>query len=140
MKKIIYLLVFAIILSCDENQVDCSTVNCQAPQIIVNLIDNDSKENFILLNMLDKENISVQNSSEVEIGFLIEENTGLLIIEKSNTSDTIEIQIAPDISLIISYDTSTPKTDACCDFGELKDVQIQNNTFNVSKNTIIIEI
>lgn len=80
MKKLIYFFVFTILLSCDRNEVDCATVSCLEPRIIVNLIDDASKDNFILLNMLNKENIQIKNSDNVSLEFFIDENTGILII------------------------------------------------------------
>lgn len=140
MKKLIYLFAFTILLSCNENEVDCSAVTCLEARIIVNLIDDASKESFILLNMLDKENISIQNSDNVSLDFNIDEDTGILIIQKPNNSDTITISIEPDTNLMISYDTSAPKTDNCCDFGVLTNVQIDNETFEIIEGVITLYI
>lgn len=140
MKKLIYFFVFTILLSCDRNEVDCAAVSCLEPRIIVNLIDDASKDNFILLNMLDKENIQIKNSDNVPLEFFIDENTGILIIQKLASTETIEVSIEKETNFMVSYDTSKPKTDACCDFGMLINVHIENKPFEIIEQVITIYI
>ncbi|SEQ48764.1 hypothetical protein SAMN05421824_1783 [Hyunsoonleella jejuensis] len=140
MKKLIYILVFTFLLSCDKNEVDCSAVSCLEAGIIVNLIDDASKESFLLSNMIDKATISIQNSSALALDFNIDKNTGILIIQKPSNTDTVKISIEPDTNLLISFDTSLPTSNDCCDFGELINLQIENKVFEIIDGVITIYV
>lgn len=133
--------IIIIVLSCSESSndsPDCSAVLCAAPSIFTNLIDNSTKENIIIQNNLTEENIVVRDASKQNIEYAIIEETGLLIISKKDLKGSIEIEIDSKIITEFSYDTSAPKTNNCCDFGELTEIIVTDKPFNLESNTITI--
>ncbi|WP_372756502.1 hypothetical protein [Mariniflexile sp.] len=138
--KLSYLVLFTLFICCKSDEVmpDCSTVFCVAPYVAINLVDNTTLENFVIQNNIPKESILIYDSSQNQLDFSIFETTGILHINKKKLQDTIEIKITSELIATISYNTSNPRTNGCCDFGELQDVIIENKTFKIDKNVITI--
>ncbi|WNH10153.1 hypothetical protein [Thalassobellus suaedae] len=141
-KKLAYLLLLTLFVNCksDENIPDCSTVLCAAPMVVINLVDDTSKENYIIQNNIKEENIEIRDALENPVEFTINEANGLLFVIKHNTEDALEIQIDSEIIATISYNTSAPKTNECCDYGDLINVSIDNKAFKVEDNIITIPL
>ena len=117
---------------------DCAAVLCEAPMVIVNLIDDITKENIIIKNNTTKESIIIQNTSQNLVEFRINETNGYLYANRNNSEDTFEIKIDSKPTATISYKTAHPKTNECCDFGELVDVAVDNKSFEIEGNKITI--
>lgn len=139
-KTLTYLLILTLFISCksDDGIPDCSAVLCEAPTVILNLVATDTDENIISQDNIIKENITIKNTLEKDVGFFINETSGLLYVEKQNLTDTLEIQIDSEIVATIAYDTTKPQTNACCDFGTLKNVDIEGLSYVVENNLITI--
>ncbi|MDG1730433.1 MAG: hypothetical protein P8K68_01230 [Algibacter sp.] len=139
-KKSTYLLLVILFIACksDDGVPDCSTVLCVAPYLNINLVDNSTDENLILQDNITKENILINNTSENQVEFSIINSNGFLYVEKQNPTDTLEIQINSEIVAMVSYKTTAPQTDECCDFGNLIDVEVNDKTFEVDDNTVTI--
>lgn len=138
-KKLISLSIIGLFISCkSDNIIDCSTVLCAAPMIVINLVDDNSQENIIIQNNISNESIAITDISQNTVEFSINENSGLLYAEKQTTEGSFELQIDSEIIANISFNTSTPNTNECCDYGELKNVFVENKTFKVEDNVIII--
>lgn len=137
-----YLLIVFLCFSCkiDDATPDCSAVLCEEPNLTINLIDSETYINVILQDNIEAESIVIKNASENVMPFSISESNGILYIAKRNTSDTLEIQINSEIVATISYDTTAPKTNECCDFGILTDVDIEGLSYVVENNLITIYI
>ncbi len=97
-----------------------------------------NREVTLVQNNIPKESILIYDSSQNQLDFSIFETTGILHINKKKLQDTIEIKITSELIATISYNTSNPRTNGCCDFGELQDVIIENKTFKIDKNVITI--
>jgi hypothetical protein len=139
-KKIIYLTIITLFVCCKTNDdvPDCSAVLCISPNVQLNLIDNTTKENIILKNNIIKENILIKNVADNVIEFILNETNGLLIVNKQNKKDTFKISINSEIITSLSFETTNPKTDVCCDYGILKNVLVEDKVFEVSDNLITI--
>lgn len=140
-KKLAYFVIITLCICCkadDDGLPDCSTVSCAAPFILIDLVDNTTNENIILQDNITDATIIIRDASENQFEFTIIKATGLLYIEKKSTSDFLEILIDSEIIASVSYNTSTPNTNECCDFGDLIDVEVNDKTFKVEENTVTI--
>ncbi|WP_282122297.1 hypothetical protein [Algibacter mikhailovii] len=139
-KRLLFFVIIIVLSCCESNDgtPDCSTVLCAAPSVLVHLIDNTTKENIILQNNIALEQIIVRDGAKKNNDFTIIEESGLLIIMKKDLKGSIEIEIDSNVITQFSYNTSAPKSNACCDFGELIDVVITSNNYNLEGNTITI--
>ena len=140
LKKISYLVLITLFISCNssDDKPDCSAVLCAEPSILINLIDTETNKNMVSQNSISKENILIQNETETLLEFNIIESTGVLYIAKSTSAGTLEIKINAETAAIISYDTTTPETDECCDYGTLTNIEVTDKTFDLDNNTISI--
>ncbi|MEP3836389.1 MAG: hypothetical protein ABJM36_02025 [Algibacter sp.] len=141
LKKLTLLFFVIAIVSCnsDNSIPDCSTVLCAAPFLSINLIDTDTNENFVLNNNITEESIEIQDENENTIEFTLIESNGLLYVEKDEDKKGIlNITINEVLAISFGYDTTLPLTNACCDFGELKNIVIENKLYEIEGNTIII--
>lgn len=139
--RLTYFIIITLCVCCkteDDGLPDCSTVSCVTPFILTDLVDNTTKENIILQDNISDTAIVILDASENPFEFTIIKTTGLLYIEKKSASDFLEIRIDSQITTSLSYNTSTPNTNECCDFGDLIDVQVNNNTFKVEDNTVTV--
>ncbi|WP_396601248.1 hypothetical protein [Algibacter sp. R77976] len=140
-KKLAYFIILTVCICCkaeDDGLPDCSTVSCATPFILIDLVDNTTNENIILQDNISDTAIIIRDASENTFDFTTIKASGLLYIEKKSTSDFLEILIDSEIITSLSYNTSAPNTNECCDFGNLIDVQINGNTFKVEDNTVTI--
>ncbi len=139
-KKLAYFAMITLFICCksDNDTPDCSAVTCIVPHFMINMINDTTKENFIIQNSLSEGNITIQDASENQIKFSIIESNGFLFIEKKNQSGALEIFINSEIVANVSYNTSLPKTNECCDFGDLMNVIVEGKTFEVENNLITI--
>jgi hypothetical protein len=140
MKKIVYLALISLFISCNnsDDKLNCSTVLCVQPSILINLIDSATNENLVLQNNISKEDILIQNETETEQAFSIIESNGFLSIPKSSLTGSLEININTVHVAVVNYDTSIPKIDTCCDSGNLIDVSVTDKTFELDNNTVTI--
>ena len=139
-KQFAYLALVSLFISCnsDDNQPDCSAVSCMEPTIIINLLDSATNENIIINNNIPEDAIIINDTSETPLNFYLSEPNGLLLISKRDAIATLDIRLNNEVISNISYKTSAPNTDACCDFGSLTDVIITEHTFDIENNTITI--
>ena len=140
-KKLVYLvIIITLCIHCktDDGLPDCSTVSCAAPFILVDLVDSTINQNIILQDAITEAAIMIRDPSGNAFQFTIINSSGLLYIEKKGPSDFLEILINSEIIAGVSYNTSTPNTNECCDFGDLIDVQVNDKTFKVEENTVTI--
>lgn len=138
-KKIIYLAVITLFISCETNNAvpDCSAVLCSMPYVAINLVDKSTDSNYILQNSFNEENILIHNATN-NIEFHLEKTNGWLFVYKKNKEDSFEIQINSEIITTISFETTDPNKNVCCDFGVLKDVLVTGKEFVVEENLITI--
>lgn len=139
-KKLGYFVIFTLFICCktDDAAPDCSTYLCITPNVLINLVDNTSEENIIIKNNITKESITIEDALGNPVEFSIFETNGFLFVNKPNTKGVLKININSELTASISYNTSKPKTNECCDFGALKEVAVENKIFNVEDNTITI--
>ena len=139
-KTLTYLLILTFFISCktDDSIPDCSAVLCAAPVITINLIDATTNENIIIQDNISVESIIIKNNLENEVEFHIFETNSTLYVQRQNLIDTLEIQIDSEIVATISYNTSEPKTDECCDFGIITNVTVEGLSYDVENNLITI--
>lgn len=139
-KKIAYFISIIFIISCksDDGMPDCSAVLCAEPAISINLIDTDTNLNIILQDNISKEMVVIKNASKNEMPFSIFESNGFLYVEKQNRLDSLEIQINSEIVATISYDTTEPNPDECCDFGSLINVVIEGLSYTIENHLVTI--
>jgi hypothetical protein len=84
--------------------------------------------------------IMLKDASGNPFQFTIINSSGLLYIEKKGPSDFLEIRIDSELVTSLSYNTSKPNTNECCDFGNLIDVEVTDKTFSVEDNTVTISL
>jgi hypothetical protein len=139
-KKIVHLAILILVMSCktDDGIPDCSTVLCAAPVIIVNFIDDATDKNYILENNITKDDIQIQNGANNQTELIFDETTGMLFISRISNGDTLSIILDSDVTTSISYTVGSPKTNACCDFGTLENVIVENKTFEVENDTVTV--
>lgn len=127
-------------MSCNnsDDKLDCSTVLCVQPSILINLMDSETNENLVLQNNISLEDILIQNETATEEEFSILESNGFLSIPKSSLTGSLNININSTHVAVVNYDTSIPKTETCCDSGNLIDVSVTNKTFELDNNTVTI--
>lgn len=138
-KKIIYLATISLFISSETNNTvpDCSAVLCMAPNVVINLVDKSTDSNYILQNSFNEENILIHNATN-NIEFHLEKANGWLFVYKKNKEDIFEIQINSEIITTISFETTAPNKNECCDFGVLKNVLVTGKEFVVEENLITI--
>ncbi len=139
-KNFIYLTIITLFISCETNNQapDCSAVLCTAPHVLINLIDKTTEENYILKNNINKESILIHDTSHDDVEFSIDDMKGWLFVDKQNNKDTFEIYINSEIITKVSFESTNPKTNECCDFGVLKNVLVEDKEFEVEENLISI--
>ncbi len=142
-KKLAYLvIIITLCTNCktDDGLPDCSNISCAAPFFLVDLVDSTTNENIILQDSISEEAIMLSDASGNPFQFTIINSSGFLYIEKKGPSDFLEIRIDSEIITSISYNTSTPNANKCCDFGNLIDVEVTDNTFSVEDNTLTVSL
>ncbi|WP_298345636.1 hypothetical protein [uncultured Algibacter sp.] len=142
-KQLAYLvLIITLCTNCktDDSLPDCSTISCAAPFFLLDLVDSTTNENIILQDNITEAAIMLKDASGNPFQFTIINSSGLLYIEKKGPSDFLEIRIDSELVTSLSYNTSKPNTNECCDFGNLIDVEVTDKTFSVEDNTVTISL
>lgn len=139
-KKLAYLIIITLCICCksDDDAPDCSLIDCITLDIVINLIDDVTKENIIIQNSFKEEDIIIRDASNNLKTFIINQEQGLLIINKDNRNASLEIVINSEVVTNFSYDISDPKTNECCDFGELTYVLPDNQKFELDNRILTI--
>ena len=139
-KQLAYLTLITLFVSCNSNDdnPDCSAVLCAEPTIIINLIDSATNENIIIQNNISEDDIIISDTSETPLNLYISKSNGFLFISKRDEIAALDIELNSEVITSISYKTSAPSTNTCCDFGSLTDVIITENTYNIENNTITL--
>lgn len=139
-KKGSYFVFFMLLIGCktDDATPDCAAVLCVTPNVLINFVDDATEENYIIKNSITKERITIEDDLGNPVEFSILENNGFLFVNKQKTKGVFKIYFDTELTASISYNTSKPNTNVCCDFGNLKDVVIANKNFTVKDGVITI--
>ncbi|KJD33381.1 hypothetical protein PK35_05850 [Tamlana nanhaiensis] len=150
MKKIAIYLFALIILSCnnsDDNTPDCSTVDCAVVGLFIKVIESNSGENFIENHAITTEDITVTSNENEAISFSVYGDSSTqykhTIATSFFSSEDLIIDIENLESIRVSYDRIEPKTNQCCDFGDIENVEVtsnQNFEFDEDLNILTIFI
>ncbi|WP_157804962.1 hypothetical protein [Confluentibacter lentus] len=136
MKSTLFIIFFILLIGCETNDAakpDCSAVLCAALTVSVNILDEETNANYIIENNISKDDIEIKNSKNESIYFELVSNTtsqyyGTIILYAS--TENIQVLNIKNLDAItISYEVSQPKTNECCDLGDIKNLIVANNTF-----------
>ncbi len=140
-KKYIYAMSFLMLVTCkNDDNVDCSVVTCPVRSVNIFFVDKTTQDNIILRDKLIKDNFSIIDKEKKTIKFSINESTGLLFAENTDIKDTYDIYINSEKITTLSFDTSAPKTNNCCDNGDLINVTVTGKAFSLEENIISIKL
>ena len=147
-KSVFYFLLFVLGISCNssEDSLDCSSVLCEALSIDIKLIDEKTGGNYIDENELELSDFvaSLENSDTLSnSSFFIYKNEkgesilNMLFVSKASINIEKENKV---ISLVMIK--SDPKTNTCCDFGNIEDVSVTNykSDYNSQNRSLTINL
>ncbi|PKQ46694.1 hypothetical protein [Confluentibacter flavum] len=136
MKGILIVLFFILVVGCETNESnkpDCSAVLCAALTISVNIIDEETNDNYIIENKITKNDIEVTNSKNESNYFELVSNptspyNGTILLYASH-ENTLVLNIKNLDEMTIPYEVSSPKTNECCDLGDIENLMVDNYPF-----------
>ena len=147
MKTINILFLFLIFLtSCDANkedeQPDCSAVLCAVLEVKIELIDADTDLNYIDSIQIPSTDIVLKEEDlNINDWGLIKDNEEESIIILG-VKDTFSITVPNKKSISIIMTRAAPKTNNCCDFGNIENGKAVNHEsfYDALSNTLTIKI
>nr|WP_297788966.1 hypothetical protein [uncultured Allomuricauda sp.] len=135
MKRTLSLLSFFILISCNDSEIDCSTVLCAAREDVIKLkfLDWDSHDNLLENGTINEELIEITAQGET-IDFSIQESTyqgkRLMFPVSAEFGEKSFVVIFNDNSpLLIKLTTSLKPQDGCCGpFTATDNIEVINYT------------
>ena len=146
MKRVLLFLFFISIICCDtkDSTPDCSTVLCAAFDLYIKIIDTDTSTNYIVKNNITEDDISITNSNNEPIDFSLVSNSesplfgSIIFLANSTNNPTLSVLNLDDIN--ISYTVMPPTTNACCDFGSIENLSVNDFQFEFNSELNLLTI